>query len=442
MGRLAVASLICLLVAACSIDSSEIPTLEVGQDFVNSNIRVIVLDTFDLRMSTFRFDSINSSESIRLLYGQYIDDYFGTVRAEPYFELVAPVVESVTGPYDLPEDAELDSVALILGYDGYSYNDTTRLMQINVHRLLEDVTPEEGFFYNTSRLKFDSVPIASRSFEPEPIDEDSLHISLPFEFGQEIFEKIAENDINNNQDLRDVLNGLTLQPNLDENGSVIGFSKNQENTYLRFFYSVPEEFEDSEETLDLVINPFPENPVSFNNITTKGSPLDSLVDQEDELFSDTIDDLAFIQSGTGFATKIVFPTIKKLYDIPGTGTILNAQLEIKPLKVSNTGDTPVRDTLNTGILDRNNVIAQEIITGIGAVQGVIVGEEEEFGTVRYEIPIGIFLDGKLTEERDTETSLVLFNEDFNATVNRVVLQGESNSDFEARVIITYAIYDE
>ena len=88
------------------------------------------------------------------------------------------------------------------------------------------------------------------------------------------------------------------------------------------------------------------------------------------------------------------------------------------------------------------MITQEIRTGTGLVQGVLVGEEEEFGTVLYEIPVGIFLDQKLTEQPETESALVLFQENFNETVNGLVLQGERNQDFRARIIITYAIYDE
>ena len=143
-----------------------------------------------------------------------------------------------------------------------------------------------------------------------------------------------------------------------------------------------------------------------------------------------------------FATKVTFPNIKTLYDIPGTGTILSALLQIKPLSSSVTDETPLRDSLNISVIDANNVITREIVTGAGLVQGVLVGENEEFGTVLYEIPVGIFLDEKLNEQPETEDALVLFSANFNETVNRVILQGEGNSDYRARIIITYAIYDE
>ncbi|MEM8509206.1 MAG: DUF4270 family protein [Bacteroidota bacterium] len=444
MQRLAAFLLILMSIMACSLQSGDIPTLEVGQDFVDSDVRIIVLDTFDLQLSTFKFDSINTSASNRLLFGRFNDTYFGKVEASSYLELVAPVAESVTGPFDISTDAELDSVALILGYDAYFYQDTTKTLQINVHQLLEEVIPDEDVFYNTSTLKFDSIPITSKTFLPEPFDEDSVHVSIPFEFGREIFSKIQEDEINDNEDLRDNLFGFALVSNTNDDGSIIGFSKNEADTYLRFFYSIPGELEDEEEVLDLVINPSSISPVAFHTIKTETTDTDliELTDQEVELRSKAADNLSFLQSGTGFATKITFPNIKTLFDIPGTGTILSAVLQIKPLSSSVTDLTPIRDTLNIAVLDVNNIITQEIRIGTGPVQGVIVGEDEEFGTVLYEIPIGIFLDEKLSEQPETESALVVFQQSFNETVNGIVLQGEEHPDFRARIIITYAIYDE
>ena len=181
MRKLSVSFILIIGIVGCSFESGEIPTLEVGQEFVDSNVRLVKLDTFDLKMSTFKFDSINTSDSDRLLFGRYADNYLGVIESRAFFEVIAPASESITGPYEISSDAQLDSVALILGYDQYFYQDTTRLLEINVHRLLEEVFPEDDFFFNTSTLEFDSVPIVSKQFRPEPFDEDSLHISLPFQ---------------------------------------------------------------------------------------------------------------------------------------------------------------------------------------------------------------------------------------------------------------------
>lgn len=425
------------LILACSTDPQDIPTLEVGQEFADSKVRLLVLDTFAVELSTFKFDSINSSDSDRLLIGKYTDAFLGTVSAATYMELSAQT-------YSLPNDAVLDSIALILGYDNYFYNDTTQLAQIRVHLLTEELRPEEDIFYNTSTLPFDPVPLTQRNYRPEPFDEDSLHISLPITAGQEIFDLIQENDINDTDELREKFKGFSLQSGVNDNGAIVGFSRNQEQTYLRFFYSEPDEFEDVEGSFDLFINPFSETPSAFNNITSdvSGIALEALTDQEINLRSTASNNLSYVQSGTGYATRVEFPTIKKVFDLQGTGTVLSAILQLKPPVGSYDDTLPLRDSLNIAILDQNNEIIGPVANGLGAVLGRISQENEEFSNVIYEIPVGVYIDAKLAETPTVENALVLFPPDFTGTVDRIVLEGPENADFEARLILTYAIYDD
>ncbi|MEM7381600.1 MAG: DUF4270 family protein, partial [Bacteroidota bacterium] len=367
MKRIFIGLFVFLGIVACSIDRSDIPTLEVGQDFADSDVRLLVLDTFSVKMSTFKFDSINTSSSDRLLVGQYEDDYFGTVSTSAFFELVAASPEDGSARYDLPEDVTFDSIALILGYDQYFYNDTLQPAQIRVHELLEEVIPEEIDFYNTSTLDFDSIPLVIHDYFPRPIKEDSVHITLPTDFGQRLFDLILENEINDDDDLRDFLKGFSLQAGETDDAAILGFSRDQAETYLRIFYSVKDEFEDEDEVLDLIINPFPVTPVAFNRIhnNTSSTFLDGLDDQETELLAEEADDLGYIQSGTGYAIKIEFPSLKEIYQIEGTGTTLSAILTLKPLDNSFDDSQPLRDSLNINVLNQNNIIVQEVRNGDG-----------------------------------------------------------------------------
>ncbi|WP_299248435.1 DUF4270 family protein [uncultured Aquimarina sp.] len=429
--------LLILSIISCSDREEDIPTLEVGQDFTDSNVRIISIDTFAVELSTFKFDSINSSSSNRLLLGQYKDEFFGTVRASNYFELTAL-------SYGLPDDAELDSIALILGYDRYFYSDTTKVAQVNIHVLTDEVDPEEDVFYNTSLLPFETTPIVTRNYIPEPFDEDSLHISIPITFGQTLFDLIRDGDINDDEELIRNFKGFTLQPGDDDDASVLGFTKNSGNTYLRFFYTVPGEFGDNEETFDLFINSATVIPKSFNNIRSNvtGTFLEPLIDQETNLLSKDSENRSYIQAGVGYATRIQFPTIRKIYDIPGTGTILNATLQIKPPPQVFSEALPIRDSLNVDIADQNNELVDRLFNGQGNVFAIINEENIEFNEVVYEIPIGFYLEQELEEAPIIDNALVLFSQSFNQTVDRFVLEGESSTDFRARLILTYAIYDE
>ncbi|XLS29529.1 DUF4270 family protein [Flavobacteriaceae bacterium M23B6Z8] len=420
--------------ASCSSERDEIPVLEVGSDFTDSNIRVITIDTFKVELSTFKFDSLNTSSSNRLLVGQYLDDFFGQIRASNYFELTA-------NSYTISEDAELDSVGLILGYDNYFYNDTIPSSRLNVHLLKEEVNPEDEIFYNVNTLEYEQNPIAVLDYQPEPRDDDSLYIALPFEFGNMIFKGIQDNDINDDDDLREALKGISLQPGENDNSSIIGFSRNAGQTYLRFFFKEKNE-EEEEKTFDLFIKS--DGPRAFNNLRSDVSnlPLDTLIDQEINLLSSKTNNQSFIQAGIGYATRIQFPTLKDIYDIPGTGTVLSAVLQIKPPRSSYSDLQPIRDSLNVNIVDQNNRITEQVTNGGGAVYGRINDKNSEFNEVIYEIPVGIYVDRKLLEPFTIDDALILYQENYNSTVDRIILNDSQNSDFNAKLIIKYAIYDE
>ncbi len=425
------------LIFSCSFEDREVPTLEVGQDFTNSNVRVVTIDTFRVKLTTFKFDSINTSSSDRLLVGKYQDAIFGTVSSESYFEL-----SSID--YTIPQDAVLDSIALILGYDGYFYNDTTQLTQIDVHRLLEDVKPEDNVFFNTSRLQYDSIPLVSRLYLPEPLGKDSLHIQIPLSFGQELFDLIQENDVNSDLEVRSKLQGLIIRPPSNEDSAVLGFSRNPANTHLRFFYSIPEEFEESEGEFDLFINQNTGLPRAFNRIQSdvSNTVLDTLTDQEINLSSQESNNLSYIQSGAAYATRVEFPSLKKIGQIQGTGTVLTAVLEIKPPPASYNDYLPIRDSLNVQIVNQNNVITETVLDGNGTVYGLINKENVEFNELLYQVQLATYIDQELAQIPEIEDALVIYPRNYNETVDRIVLQASAHTDFEAKLTLTYAIYDE
>ncbi|GAA4274506.1 DUF4270 family protein [Aquimarina gracilis] len=425
-----------LFVVSCS-EREDIPTLEVGQDFTNSNVRIISIDTFTVELSTYKFDSIITSSSNRILIGQYRDSIFGITRSESYMELLPT-------NYSIDDDAELDSIALILNYDGYSYSDTTKTSSINVHLLKDEVRPNEDAFFNTSSIAFDEIPISTINFLPEPTDEDSLYIPIPIVVGQELFDKIQKGDVNDENEVRNELKGFALQPGNTDDSSIIGFSVDGTQSYLRFFYTIRGEFEDNEQTFDLVINSTPSFPTYFNNIqsNTEGTFFNALTDQEINLPSDEANNRSYIQAGVGMVTRIQFPTIKKISEIPGTGTILDATLKIKPPPSTFTDFLPIKDSLSVNNSDQNNIIGSQLFNGAGEVFANINENDREFNEITYEVEVGVHLENELSEAPEIDNAIILFPLDFNNTVDRIVLEGENSNDFAAKLIITYAIYDE
>ncbi|OED40304.1 hypothetical protein AB832_03655 [Flavobacteriaceae bacterium (ex Bugula neritina AB1)] len=426
---------IAIVIISCS---QEVETLEVGSNFTNSNVRVMSIDTFTVELSTYKFDSIVTSSSSRILLGQYTDDIFGKTRAESYMELTSSL-------YSIPNDAELDSIALILNYDQYFYNDTTQISSINVHLLKNELRPEEDVFYNTSNVPYEETPIVSVNYFPRPIDQDSLYVPIPMDIGQTVFDKIKRNDINDNEELRNELKGFALLPGENDNSSIIGFSTDNTLTYLRFFYHIPGEFEDDISTFDLSIITNLSTPPFFNKIQsdTEGTFFDELTDQEINLASEHSNNRSYIQAGVGMVTRIQFPTLKDIFEIPGTGTILDATLRIKPPPQEFSDILPIRDSLSVTRVDQNNIIGNQLFNSEGGVYAKINRDDIEFNEIVYEISIGTYIEDELrTVSPETDNALALLPLNFNNSVDRTILEGENSSDFEAQLTITYAIYDE
>jgi len=428
---------ILLSVIACSTDTTE--EAIVGEDLTETGVKVYEIDTFSINLSTFKFDSIITSDGARILVGQYEDPVFGKVRASSFFELIS---------FDEPEiddDAIFDSIGLVLHYDHYYYNDTTQISELNVHRVIETLSPRsDGYFYNTSKYDYDPTPLNSISFLPEPYDEDSLYISLPYSFGEELSDKIRSGEISSNAELTNVLKGLTLQPGINDNGSITGFSISNEETYLRFFYSLYTEEGVEEITYDLAVNTDEGDNVYFNQVTSdlSGTGLESLLsDQEYSLPSEEMSNQSFIQSGIGITTKISFPSIKNIYNINGEGTIMGCELRLYPAKNSFTDALSIEDTLGVNIIDQNNDVLSLLSNDNGIVQGFLQVEDSEFNEEYYSFQLASYIQEKLDEEYDPKQSLILIPNGYSYTVNRNIFGDQNTSEgIKAKLIVRYAVY--
>ena len=148
-----------------------------------------------------------------------------------------------------------------------------------------------------------------------------------------------------------------------------------------------------------------------------------------------------MQSGTGFVTKVQFPTIKNIGDLPGTGTILSAVLEMTPL-VDNEDILPLKDSLQVQMVDQNNEFSSFLMNGNGIIYGRFGGTDLEFSESIYQISVTGYIEQELIEAPEIDNGLILMPNDFQSAIDRVVLYGSAHKDYAPKLIITYAIYDE
>lgn len=419
--------LILFVIISCS--RPEDTSSQIGEEWVNSKTKVYFIDTLTVKSATFQFDSLNVSSSTRFLVGSYTDAVLGYTESKIFSQFSNTV-------YDIEDEAVYDSIALILKYEGYFYNDTIPLQQLKVFRVTEDIKSDDGSYYNTMDFDIESVPLAIQEFEAEP-KEDSLHISINSSFGNEMFNKLKDNDINNSIEFLDEYKGLSVQPDAS-NTAVLGFSK---ESFLRVYYHVEEDGEDEEKTLDMVFGSI--NSFSKTISNRSGTVLEPLVNQETALSSSETDNISFIQAGTGLVTRIDIPYLSRLNDISGEGSIIDANLKFSLKQNSSTSNLFTRDSLQGFIVDRKaNVLANLTYSDLSNVIGAIEYENPEFDVVTYSMDIKNFIDIKLLETNE-KYYLVLYPQDFITSVDRYLFNGEKlQNDVRIKLELTYAVYDE
>lgn len=421
------------VLVSCSEDNLDSEFLA-GSAFTDSNIKVILIDTLTIETSTMKFDSINTSTSNRILVGKYTDTVFGNVKTASYFRFIP-------SSYSIDSDAVFDSLVLHLNYDSYYYNDTLQTNTINVKQLSENIKPNsnDDTFYNTDSLNYGEQNIGSISFLPRPLEADTLEIKIIDSLGLLIFDKLQTKTITTSDEFLDFFKGVSLQAGENDNGSILGFSRNSTASYMRLYYSIAEEDENVQYNTDFSID-LSSSPTPFFNQITSTEPIDSLAtltDNEINLNSALNEHKSYIQSGIGIATRIQFPTIKSIYNISGDGTILEANLTIKPQLGSYDDKLMLQDSLSLYLVDQNNDISSS-----SSIVAILNKDNEEYNDIYYEIPLTTYINNLLETDLETQEAIILLPNNYNSSVDRSVLNSSTSIDYQSVLEITYAIYDE
>ncbi|MBU2974169.1 DUF4270 family protein [Zobellia sp. B3R18] len=424
-----------ILLTSCSSDTLNGSDFEAGDTFTDSDIRVIQLDTMTVDFSTMKFDSIDTSQSARMLVGKYNDPVFGTVKTASFMELVP-------SSYSIDTDAEYDSITFLLRPDGYFYNDTLQTSTLLIKQANESLEPADGInFYNTSVINYDQENLGSLTYTPRPLSTDSLEIKINNTFGQALFDNLQQQNISTYDEFKNYFHGITVQPDENNNASIQGFSL---ASNMRLYYSIAGENERIQYYTDFSLN-IASSPIPFFNQISAEEPntyLTALTDQETNLYSSETEYQSFIQSGIGIATRIEFPHIKSVFNIQGQGTLLDASLKIAPTVGSYNDLLMLRDTLSVFIVDQNNELSGQLYATDGsAALAILNRNNQEFNDIYYELPLSGYLEGLLSVDLESSDALILLPSNYNSTVDRFVLNTDINTT-GTTLELTYAIYDE
>ena len=413
------------------ISCEEEYTSLIGEDYVSINTKVYFIDSLTVRASTFQFDSLIVSNTSRFLIGSYNDPVFGKTKSKVYTKLDNSI-------YDIDNEAIYDSIALILKYDTYSYNDTIPMQRFNVYEVLEDIEPNDGSYYNTTHFSYDTSPIGIKDVRPRPNKNDSINIKINNAFGETLFNKIKENDINNIDEFLNDYKGLLIDAD-DTNTTILGFEK---SSLLRLYYKIDDETYPINQTIDFSFNSF--NTFSHTVSNQTGTYFETILNQETILESTTTDNYCFIQSGIGIVTRIDIPFLNSLNDITGDGIVTQARLKFSLKEDVFSENLLTKDELQVFIIDEKGNVLSSLLYADGEtpVTGIITNDNPEFESDVYTIDLMPFINLKQTETHE-EYFLAIYPQDFNNSIDRYVFHDSNASDnLQMKLELTYAVYNE
>lgn len=440
MNKFLVLILFGLVMASCNTDV-DTGDFVAGADYLAINNRVVLVDTATVSIATINFDSLITSSRSRILVGNYDDPVFGKVKSDSYFQLSANNYKlyNSNSDTDVPNYV-FDSIALILRYDSYSYGDTTNTQSFQVHRLTQKVKPnlDDDSFYNSSSLEYSPQSLGAISFKPRPTDKDSVNITLSPVFGNELFQKIKNNELENYNEFVEYFKGLVVKSNSSTSSNLVGFAT---TSVLRMYYSKALDPEEVSLIKDFSIQDISRQ---FNNITLNrtGTLIENLPVPTSSLPSSQTNNVAFIQSGTGIACRIDFPHIKQLQYLSDKGAIVDAQLIIKPIKNSYSDLHPIPDSLLVYVSDHLNRISGTLNnSNSGQMYAQLQNANDEFGeNGGYKINIGPFLQKEMLKKAAPASSLILTLPNFSNGVDRLLLGNQKNADNKIQLKIYYISY--
>ncbi|MGJ8745188.1 DUF4270 family protein [Polaribacter sp.] len=428
-----------VFLASCATNDA---TYEVGSDFIENNIQVRVIDTFSIKAGTFKQDSLVTSSTNRILLGSIKDAQWGNLSAKSYLQLLST-------NFSIGSNAVYDSIGMILNYDTYYYGDTTKIQTYKLHRISETVKAEDnGSFYNTSSLEYDDAVLGQLSFTPRPNRAtDSLFIKMDDTLGDEIFNKIVDNEINTSDDFLQYFKGLAIVPDTSENNHVLGFNvqttaSTPGNSSMRLFYSInDDDSEDNNYYIDFVISSAAQQ---FNEITTdlSGTTMGDFEDGEEIKLSTNTDNLIFAQGGIGITPRIEIPAIRRLSEVYENATTLSATLTFNPLQGSYDEDNPLPESLTVYVVDHKNRILQQLtdLDGV-AVSAILNQDDDEFqNNTYYSIDLSGYVEEIFYSDTDLNYALMIEYNDYAKKVNRMIIDNNSSTKTEIKLSVKYLNY--
>jgi hypothetical protein len=413
-------------------------SITLGANFIQSDTRLVRIDTFALELSTIVFDSLPSSGNKAALCGSYTDPYFGKIYTRSNFQFTYP------STFDITDSDIYDSTFLILSHNNYSYGDTTLPFTIGAYQLDGKIDPgENNYMYTTSPINWNPEALGIKTFYPMPVSTDSIAIRLSDELGKALFKDLwfRTKYSYGESDILDYFKGIMIRAVNDDASAVLGFTVSDGAPKIRIYsHRIGQVQVDNE-----VEFPLESTDLQFNQIVSNrsGTPLAGLKTQREDISSVSTGNKSFIQCGAGLMTKIKFPSMEQILLMQNEGVFLSAILKICPSKESYK-DKKLPETLVLFSTDKYNRLGDQLFDASEkAIVGTLNSDYQYNENINYSFDISYFLKLEFANNYfDSEHGILLTfpSTDVYTKTDKMQVETDPESGNAPKLLVYYMFY--
>lgn len=428
---------------------------DVGDVFSDSRSVLGYVDSFSLRLSTIRLDSFITSGNTDIFMGYYKDEKVGNVLAETYLPIVFATKTNI------PEDSEYDSLVVCFKPGGAWIGDTVQPKEIKIYEVLEEIKPryyaDRQQMFNHWKLDRSDTELATVSIEPNPRRGVVSWARMSDSLGQIWFDKIVNGDeaMDKDEYFEEYFKGICIVPQttnctwgLDFVTTSTAFpeSKSVDDAMqfeIRLYYRQPGDDEEGS-YMTFIVNPVnPYQYVHFEN-DRSGTKFENLQIDGGKVYSDETDNLSYIQTGSGMALRIDFPTLEDLNSASEYMSVVDAHLLIRPHEFSYDEEYQLPSTLYLAITDETNDLHSNVLDMSGSVVGSNLNYTSDgqpyylFSVLTF---VRRFINMKVENINNTMALIVLPSDAENSTTfRRLVVDDNSKYAENVQLQIYYVTY--
>ncbi len=411
--------------------------MSLGDNYLNSQTTIALVDTISVNLSTFNIDSIATSGTSYVLAGSYTDNYFGTMSSSGYFQ--------VEMPNSAVDDEEVfDSLVLFLPHSGISYGDTLKPQTINIHRVTEDIeeADDESYIFNTTTFAYDADPVGSITVKPKPNFHDNIEIRLDDDLGKEFLKYLIddEDQLDGTSDFLDFFHGFVAVPG-SENNSLLAFAADTSLKAVLYTHLIQEYKVEKSYTFSFTTTLNHSNHITADQT---GTGLEQLTTQKEAISSSLLGNKAYIQGGMGIAMRADFLNISKVLEEERKNILFKAELVLRPVKSSeNLVALPKDLVLYT--TNKYNALESQLTDSDGnAVTATLNYDEFYNDDTYYSFDITDHIYQELSDgivDPNSGLIIALADNSFRGTMDRVVFDTRSASQYRPFLKLYYVFYE-